>query len=271
MLKTSSRIFLAFVFAMFTLTSCMEEEMEPNLAFSSNGTAVPDVSVGGDETFYKFELNNGKPVWSDQGKYWLGIVADEKVREVYILAESKHSSWQRVDPQYGVYGKGSFDVDAYLRNGDCGLFNSDKEGLNAFSVGPLVYVTYGGKYATLRVDAGEVFRDSGICGSFPSGISCIDYLPFPKTADFYGEGVFIGVTKDGYVAGSKTIDGEYLVPGIELGTPNSSSDVNYNWRTAGEVTCLDVTGWKSVIFTLKDGSTVTGYAQRGGNEFIKVD
>jgi len=264
MLKTLVRTILTMAVIAFAATSCMDEEIEPKMAFSSNA----------DETIYDFTLNNGKPNWSDNGTYELRVVADEKVRAIFIKSsKTPNGDWARVDPQFGVYGKGSFDADAALRNGDCGLFNSDKEGLNAFAVGPLVYVTFGNKYATLRVDAGEVFRESGVCGSFPSGISCVDYLPFPRLADFPFDkkGVFIGVTDDGYVAASKEISGDYKVPGIELGTPNSNSDVNYNWQTAGKVTCLDVTGFKVVKFTTEDGSTVTGTAQRGANEFIKVD
>lgn len=270
---------LAMAFLATVATSCTQETLSPdeNLAFSSNGPGIPDVAVGGDDTFYKFKLTNGFPQWADtDGTFWLGIVADEKVRAVYIYAASKHSQWMRVDPQFGDGNfTGSFDPDAFMRNQDgnnCGLFNSDKSGMNAFGIGQEIYVTFGGKYAALRRDRGSVFRESGsTCGTFPSGISCVDYLPFPRTADFNGTPIFIGVTSGGYVAASATIGGPYQIPGIELGTPNSASDVNYNGQTAGRVTCLDVTGWKSVVFSLNDGSTIVGQAQRGSNEFIKVD
>lgn len=256
----------AFALVAFLFSACSQEDISPDesLAFSSNG----------DKTNYDFTLKNGKSNWSDNGTYELRIVADEKVREIFIKSsKTPNGDWARVDPKSGVYGKGSFDADAALRNGDCGLFNSDKKGLNAFAVGPLVYVTFGNKYATLRVDSGEVFRESGICGSFPSGISCVDYLPFPRLADFTFDkkGVFIAVTNDGFIAASKEISGNYKEPGRELGTTNSNSDVNYNWRTAGKVKCLDVTGFKSVKFELEDGSSIVGFAQRGANEFIKVD
>ena len=250
-------------------TACTTEEDEQSLeavAFSSS-SAIPTPNVGGDETFYQFDLNNGKSNWSDNGKYKLGIVADEKVRKVYILAEGKHDSWQRVDPDFGAFGKGSFDVDAFLRNdSSCGLFNPDKSNLQAFAIGPLVYVVFGNKYATLRVDSGEVFREGGGCGNLPDGITCVDYLPFKRTNDFYGAGFFVGVTEDGYVAGSTEIDGEYSVP-----SGKSSSDVNMSPRTAGKVSCLEVQGYKFVRFTLNDGKTILGAAQRGKVEFIKVD
>lgn len=263
--KQISKTVLTIVLAALVFTSCDKEQITPieNYAFSSNGPAIPDVNVGSDKTFYKFYLNNGKPVWSDQGRYWLGIVADEKVREVYIFTPSKHTDWQRIDSN-----SADKDPDALLRNGSCGLFNPDKEGLKAYAVGPLVYVAFGNKYATLRVDAGEVFRKSGICGQFPSGISCVDYLPFKNTYDFNGSGFFVGVTDEGYVAGSSSIEGPYVVP-----TGKSSSDVNSvnSKGTAGNVTCLDVVSNKAVKFTLTNGKVVRGSAQRAKHEFIKVD
>lgn len=256
-MKLLAKILLPLAVLAFVFSSCSQEEVLPgesqneNLAFTSNGPGIPDVNVGGDETFYKFQLDNGFPHWSDNGVFWLGIVADEKVRAVYIYASSKHSKWMRVDPQFGDGGyDSSFDPDAFLRNrSDCGLFNPDKEGMNAFGIGQHIYVTFGNKYGKLRRDRGSVFRESGSsCGTFPKGISCVDLLPFPQTADFNGGPVFIGVTKEGYVAGSRTIEGPYQVPGIELGTPNSNSDVNYNWQTAGKVSCLSVVGFKAVDF-----------------------
>ncbi len=276
-IKNLSSLILVALLAVF-FSSCTQETLEPTeyLAFSSNGPGIADVNVGGDDTFYKFQLNNGFSHWSDNGTFWLGIVADEKVRAVYIYAATKHTKWMRVDPKFGDgnYNK-SFDVDAFMRNGGkngCGLFNSNKSGMNAFGIGQHIYVTYGGKYAKLRRDRGSVFRDSGSgCGSFPSGIRCVDYLPFASTADFNGGGVFIGVTNNGYVAGSRTIDGNFQIPGIELGTPNSNSDVNYAAQTAGNVTCLEVVSNKAVDFTLSNGTTIRGSAQRGGNEFIKVN
>ena len=261
--------------------SCTKEEITPNenLAFSSNGNPPPAVPVGGDEIFQSFKLTNGKSNWSNGGVYYLGLVSDEKVREVYIWAEGKSygNVWQRVDPVSGNIYKGSFDPDAHLRN-TAGLFNPAKTGFRAFDVGPLVYVTFGNKYGALRVDQGEVFRDAP-SGNFPSGITNVDYLPFRSTADFNGGGVWIGVTTNahagpalaGYVAGSSNLNGPYLIPGLELGTPNTASDVNYSATTAGNVTGIDVTGYKRVVFSLANGTTKVGFAQRGGNEFIKVD
>jgi len=283
MLKIFLRPFLAILVVALAFTSCSEKEemiadeaIEPMRKSATSGPSVADISVGVDENFYKFKLSNGKPVWSASGTYWLGIVADERVREVYVFAEGKHNRWQRVDPNFGDYAKGlSWDVDAFLRNRNhngkpaARLFNPDKADLNAFAVGPLVYITYGNKYAALRVDAGTVFRENGSSfGNLPNGISCIDYIRFPRTFDFYGSGFFLGVTDDGYVAGSKTIGGTYKVP-----TGKSSSDVNsVNGKgTAGNVSCLKVRSFKAVEFVLNNGDVVVGTAQRGNHEFIKVD
>ena len=263
--KQISKTVLTLVLAAFVFASCEKEQITPNenYAFSSNGPGIADVNVNADKTFYKFYLKNGKPNWSDQGRYWLGIVADEKVREVYIFAPSKHTGWQRINSS-----SPDKDPDGLLRNGSCGLFNPDKEGLKAFAVGPLVYVAYGNKYATLRVDAGEVFRRSGLCGGFPAGISCVDYLPFKNTYDFRGSGFFIGVTDQGYVAGSRSIGGPFVVP-----KDKSSSDVNSvnSKGTAGNVTCLEVISNKAVRFTLANGRLVIGSAQRAPFEFVKVN
>ncbi|PWJ40878.1 hypothetical protein [Sediminitomix flava] len=277
MRRTSLHLIYAALFAASTLTisSCSEDDIvnpnsvEVSASTSANARAIgiADVPVGADKTFYKFNLNNGKSNWSDQGNYWLGVVADEKVREVYIYASSKHTTWQRVDPNGGAYGKGSFDVDAFLRN-EAKLFNSEKEGLNVIDIDSEVYFFFGNRYAAVQVDQGEVFRESvgNKTGEITKDISSVDYLPFKNTYDFNGSGFFIGVTTDGYVAAAKSLKDTFVVP-----EGKTNSDVNMSSKTAGKVVSLEVTNSKTVKFTLTDGKTKLGFAQRAKHEFIKVD
>ncbi|MEO0338018.1 MAG: hypothetical protein AAF242_02280 [Bacteroidota bacterium] len=258
-----SKTLICFAAVAFILTACTKEDFAPaeeNLAFSSNGP--DDISVGGDKTFYRFTLDNGYSGWSNDGVYQLGIVADEKVRAVYIYAEGKYDGWQRLDPKHGTVG-GSFDVDAYLRSN---LFNSDKACLNVFTEGQFVIFTYGNKYSKIRTDRGTIFRDgSRKSGRLPKGITSVDFLPWNKIPG-YRDGAYLGVTKQGFVGAATTIDGEYVV----INPSNASgNNVNKDSRSAGKVECLDVITDKRVTFTLKNGNTMTGTAQRSTKEFIK--